>query len=226
MSTIITPPMQTGQSPPIVDIDISKLEIPKDIIPDTSLLDELEINEVFPGLIRGQGTAVLIDVNNLYRRSKAEGFTIDYPKLKSIISSRCDLRCFAVVSAVDVEDPAMHPWIEKLRAAGITPITKPVRRYLDDLTGEWVYKGNMDVELTIEALTLSEGFAHVIIGSCDGDFIPLIKHLREGRFRTISVLGISNYKRKGMNEELIRCADNFYDLRLIEKHISTLGNER
>lgn len=220
-----TTPLRQGESPPATEIDISKLKIPKEIISDTSLLDELEINEAFPGLIRGQGTAVLIDVNNLYRRSKAEGFVIDYTKLKSIIGSRCDLRYFAVVSAVDVENPAMHPWIEKLRAAGIIPITKPVKRYVDDVTDNWVYKGNMDVELTISALTLSEGFAHVIIGTCDGDFIPLIKHLRTGNFRTVSVLGISNNKRKGMNEELIRCADNFYDLLMIEKHVSSVGTE-
>jgi uncharacterized LabA/DUF88 family protein len=120
----------------------------------------------------------------------------------------------------------MHPWIEKLRGAGITPITKPVKRYLDDLTGEWIFKGNMDVELTIAALTLSDGFAHVVIGSCDGDFIPLIKHLRNGNFRTISVLGVSNFLRKGMNEELIRYADNFYDLRIVQKHISAVPGER
>jgi len=226
MPTTNTPPLRQGESPPIVDIDISKLPIPKDIISDTSLIDELEINEAFPGLIRGQATAVLIDVNNLYRRSKAEGFTIDYTRIKNIIGSRCDLRYFAVVSAVDIEDPAMHPWIEKLRGAGITPITKPVKRYLDDLTGDWVFKGNMDVELTIAALTLSDGFAHVIIGSCDGDFIPLIKHLRNGNFRTISVLGVSNFKRKGMNEDLIRYADNFYDLRIVEKHISAGPGDR
>lgn len=210
------------ESPPM--IDISKLDIPKDIIEDTSLMEELEINEVFPGLVRGQPTAVLIDYNNLYRRSRAEGFVIDCPKLKSILANRCDLRYFAVVSAVDIEDPAMRPWIEDLRAANITPITKPVRRYVDDFTNEWVFKGNMDVELTIEALSLSEGFTHVIIGSCDGDFIPLIERLRKGRLRTVSVMGVSNFRRKGMNQDLIRCASNFYDLRLISKYISNGGS--
>ena len=210
-----TPPMG-----PILDIDMSKLPIPKDLERDTGLQDELAINEVFSGLVRGQATAVLIDVNNLYRRSMAEGFSLEYTKIKDIIAARCDLRYFAVVTAIDVGNPAMHPWIDSLRQAGITCITKPVRPYYDEFSNESVYKGNMDVELTIDAMSLSDGFAHVIIGSCDGDFIPLIKRLREGRFRTVSVMGVSNHLRKGMSQDLIKCADNFYDLRLIAKHVS------
>lgn len=209
----------------LIDPGIVAIPGPEEAETDKLVNKELSISEALPGLMRGQGTAILIDSNNLYRRAKSEGFQIDYVKLKNIFASRCDLRHCSIFSAVNPEDHRAQDWISFLTAHGIIPITKPVRRMVDDNDTPY-YKGNMDVDLVIEAMSLSEGFAHVVIGSCDGDFVPLINALRKGRYRTVSVMGISNHLGKGMSEDLAKSGDHFYDLWKIKDYITVESNRR
>lgn len=196
-----------------------------DKIAESLLETELEINDIFSGLIMTEKTAVFIDVNNLYKRSRAEGFVLDYTKVSKLVSSRCLLEHFCVVSAINVDDPSMLAWIEKCKEDGITPITKPVRQYVDDYDGGIKFKGNMDVELTIEIMKLYENYDHIVIGTCDGDFVALVNHLKNNAAKKVSVMGISNYRRKGMSEDLVNSAENFYDLRLIRNSVSKLPSD-
>lgn len=182
----------------------------------------LEINEALPGLVRHEPTALLLDVNNLYKRANDNGFRIDYDRLKSIFEQRCDLRHCAAFSAVDRNNPSAGKWADYMVNKGYTLVVKDLKRYTN-AKGEMVSKGNMDIEITIAALNLSEAFAHVIIGTCDGDFVPLLNELREGNFRKVSVLGITNSNWTGMSDTLIRSADYFYDLTAIKEHIEYTG---
>ena len=70
----------------------------------------------------------------------------------------------------------------------------------------------MDVQLTIHAMKLSESYRHVILGTCDGDFVPLVEELKESGIRKVSVMGISGRHSSGMSRALMDEADNFYDL--------------
>lgn len=178
----------------------------------------LRINEALPGLVRHEPTALLLDINNLYRRSKDNGFSIDYDKLKNVFEQRCDLRYCAAFSAVDRNNPQSTKWVEYMQNKGYSLVIKDLKRYTN-ARGDTVSKGNMDIEITIAALELSAAFAHVIIGTCDGDFVPLVDKLREGNFRKVSVLGITNANWTGMSDTLVRSADHFYDLAAIREHI-------
>jgi uncharacterized LabA/DUF88 family protein len=182
----------------------------------------LAINEALPGLNKHEPTAMLLDINNLYRRADDNGWRIDYNKLKTIFESRCDLRYCGAFSAVDRSNTKSNAWALYMADKGYVTVTKDLKRYVSR-NGENVSKGNMDVEITVAAMDLSEAFAHVIIGSCDGDFLPLVERLRKGHFRRVSVLGITNDGKTGMSETLARAGDNFYDLTEIKEHVSYKG---
>ena len=184
--------------------------------------EQLELNEALPGLALHEPTAILLDVNNLYRRADENGFRIDYLKLRAMFSQRCDLRYAGVCSAVDRTDPKAQQWVSYMRRHGYDTITRDLKRYINR-DGDAVSKGNMDVELTIAAMSLSPGFTHVVIGTCDGDFVPLVEKLREGHLRKVSVLGITNDDNSGMSDALRNAADNFYDMTAIRGYIEYLG---
>lgn len=206
---------ENGGSPP--EIDLSKINIPVDL--STMVGPELTINEALPGLVRGEPTALLLDVNNLFRVARKNDFRIDYVRLKSIFENRCDLRYCSAFSAVDRDDTGAVNWANYLADKGYTLVTKDLKRWYND-TGQLISKGNMDIEIAVAAMSLSPAFSHIVIGTCDGDFIPLIEKLREGSFRKVSVLGLRNKDWSGMSKSLVKSADNFYDLLDIKDYVS------
>lgn len=198
--------------------------IPENLLPNIAEVvrpigTALEINKAFPGLIRHESTALLLDINNLFRRSQDNDFRLDYIKLRALFDQRCDLRYCSAFSAVDRQNPESSRWVSYMQNHGYSVISKDLKRYTN-AKGDLVSKGNMDIEIAIAAMSLSEAFAHVIIGTCDGDFVPLIEKLREGHFRKVSVLGITSPNWTGMSDTLIKAADHFYDMSAIKDHIS------
>lgn len=188
----------------------------------SELTDELVINEALPNLIHTESTALILDINNLYLRAKDNNFRIDYGNLYSIFSSRCNLSHAGAFSAIDRSDSSSLDWVDYMTKKGYHVVTKDLKRYtsVKEEVMTTVVKGNMDVELTIHALTKCNDYNHLILGSCDGDFTKLITTLKENTSKKISVLGISNFNSSGMSESLIREADNFYDLRKLIPFIS------
>lgn len=213
------PPHDTPNTPSVLS------SIPANIGAEVSQLvgEELTLNEALPGLVRGEGTALLLDISSLFYAAKANNFSIDYGKLRNIFRTRCDLRYCGAFSAVDNDDVGSMNWLNFMQKTGYSVTTKDLQRYVTE-DDSIVTKGNMDIEIAIAAMKLSDGFGHVIIGTCDGDFIPLIETLREGNFRKVSVLGMGKSSWAGMNNALIRAADNFYDMSLFKEQITYHGS--
>jgi uncharacterized LabA/DUF88 family protein len=186
--------------------------------------NELTISDMLPGLVRGEATALLLDINNLFKRSRSNNFRIDYARLRSIFANRCDLRYCEAFSAVDPEDPNSSNWVSFMTSQGYTLNTKNIYRYETKGTSteevRTITKGNMDVEIVISAMTLNSAFAHVIVAACDGDFSPLIRELKKDKFRKVSVLGLRDEDGTGMSDRLIKEADNFYDMNKLKDFIS------
>jgi uncharacterized LabA/DUF88 family protein len=208
-------------SPPMVPSNMGDLSKFSDQI-QRVIPEELRISEAFPGLNLHEPTALLLDINNLYKTTQYNGFRIDFGRLKSIFEQRCDLRYCAAFSATDPTTKSAQ-WVSYMENRGYDVITKPVKTFTNG--SKVTVKGNMDIELACEALTLSPAFTHVIIGTCDGDFIPLVKKLQEGHIRHVSVLGTTNEKNTNIDRNLIRQADFFYDLTKIQDIIQWSGRE-
>lgn len=69
-------------------------------------------------------------------------------------------------------------FFQKLESFGYTLMLKPVKTY-NDTEGNPLRKANCDVDMTLLLATEKNSFDRAIVLSGDGDFLPVLKHLRE-----------------------------------------------
>jgi uncharacterized LabA/DUF88 family protein len=100
---------------------------------------------------------------------------------------------------------------------GYTMVTKPTKEFTDAL-GRRKIKGNMDIELTVDAMRLVEHLDHVILFTGDGDFRALVAALQL-RGRRVSVVSTLQTQPPMVADELRRQSDQFIDLADLEDQI-------
>src|SRR5690554_7236023 len=126
---------------------------------------------------------LFIDGANLYATSKAIGIDIDYRRLLAEFKAKAYLLRANYYTALveDQEYSSIRPLIDWLDYNGFTVVTKPAKEFTDS-AGRRKIKGNMDIELTVDALELAPQVDHYVIFSGDGDFRTLVDALqRKGR---------------------------------------------
>jgi uncharacterized LabA/DUF88 family protein len=170
--------------------------------------------------------ALFIDGANLYATSRALGFDIDYRKLLSSFQKRGYLvRAYYYTALVeDQEYSSIRPLIDWLDYNGFKVVTKPAKEFTDS-TGRRKIKGNMDIELTVDALELAEYVDHYVIFSGDGDFRTLVEALQR-RGRKVSIVSTMASQPPMISDDLRRQADNFIDLMSLKGELGREPNER
>ena len=156
--------------------------------------------------------ALFIDGANLYAAAKALGFDIDYKLLRQEFMRRGKLlRAFYYTAMLENDEYSpIRPLVDWLHYNGFTMVTKPAKEYTDSM-GRRKIKGNMDVELAVDAMELAPRIDHAVIFSGDGDFRPLIASLQRQGVR-VSVISTIRSQPPMISDELRRQADNFIDL--------------
>src|SRR5262245_1315819 len=91
-----------------------------------------------------------------------------------------------------------------------TMVTKPTKEFTD-ATGRRKIKGNMDIELAVDAMELSEHLDHVVLFSGDGDFRSLVEALQH-KGKRVSVVSTLVTNPTMVADELRRQAEQFIDL--------------
>lgn len=163
--------------------------------------------------------ALFIDGANLYATSKALGFDIDYRKLLASFQKQGYLlRAYYYTALVeDQEYSSIRPLIDWLDYNGYKVVTKPAKEFTDS-TGRRKIKGNMDIELAIDALDLVAHVDHYVIFSGDGDFRSLVEALqRHGR--KVTVISTMASQPPMISDDLRRQADHFVDLTSLRTEI-------
>ncbi len=170
--------------------------------------------------------ALFIDGANLYATSRSLGFDIDYRKLLSSFQKRGYLvRAYYYTALVeDQEYSSIRPLIDWLDYNGYKVVTKPAKEFTDS-TGRRKIKGNMDIELTVDALELAEHIDHYVIFSGDGDFRTLVEALQR-RGRKVSVVSTMASQPPMISDDLRRQADNFIDLMSLKGELGREPNDR
>jgi uncharacterized LabA/DUF88 family protein len=143
-------------------------------------------------MIGQQRIALFIDGANLYATTKTLGFDIDYKRLLKEFQSRGHLvRAFYYTALVeDQEYSSIRPLIDWLDYNGYRVVTKPTKEFVDS-TGRRKVKGNMDIELAIDALELAPHIDHMYLFSGDGDFRSLAEAMQRRGVRVSVVSTIS-----------------------------------
>jgi uncharacterized LabA/DUF88 family protein len=119
--------------------------------------------------------------------------------------------------AEDQEYSSIRPLVDWLDYNGYTMVTKPTKEFTDSF-GRRKIKGNMDIELTVDAMRLVEHLDHVVLFTGDGDFRALVAALQL-RGRRVSVVSTLQTQPPMVADELRRQADQFVDLAELEPRI-------
>lgn len=161
-----------------------------------------------------------IDGANLHGTARALGFAIDYKRLLSHLRARGQLvriYYYTVVADDDEEYSSIRPLVDWLDYNGFSVVTKRGREHVGD-DGRRRVKGNMDVHLAVDAITLAAQLDHVMLFSGDGDFRALVADLQLRRVR-VSVVSTLRSQPPMVADELRRQADQFIDLADLEEEI-------
>ena len=161
---------------------------------------------------RDERLALFIDGSNLYAAAKALGFDIDYKLLRQEFMRRGKLlRAFYYTALLDNDEYSpIRPLVDWLHYNGFTMVTKPAKEYTDS-QGRRKVKGNMDIELTVDAMELAPHVDHIVLFSGDGDFRPLVEALQRKGVR-VSVVSTIRSQPPMIADELRRQADDFIEL--------------
>jgi len=156
--------------------------------------------------------ALFIDGANLYATAKSLGFDIDYKRLLDEFARRGRLvRAFYYTALIeDQEFSSIRPLIDWLDYNGYAVVTKPAKEFVDSL-GRRKVKGNMDIELAVDAMEMAEHIDHMVLFSGDGDFRSLIEAIQRKGVRVSVVSSITTHPPM-IADELRRQADEFIDL--------------
>src|SRR5205823_3943506 len=145
---------------------------------------------------------VFVDVSNLFYSAKSAGVEVNYCRLLDFAVAGRDLIRACAYTGVDPENPNQRRFIDFLRANGYKVVCKDIHKY----EGGRI-KANLDIEMAVDIMLLSENLDVVVIVSGDGDFVPLVEavQMRGVRCEVIS-FGIST------SNELIEAADLFTEI--------------
>jgi uncharacterized LabA/DUF88 family protein len=175
---------------------------------------------------RSDKIAVFIDGANLYATSRGLGVDIDYKRLLKEFQNRGNLlRAFYYTALIeDQEYSSIRPLLDWLDYNGYTVVTKPVKEFTDS-TGRRKVKGNMDIELAVDAMELANSVDQMYLFSGDGDFRPLVEAVQRRGVRVTVVSTISTQPPM-VADELRRQADVFMDLTELMPRIGRDPGER
>ncbi|HEY7997629.1 MAG TPA: NYN domain-containing protein [Pseudolabrys sp.] len=176
--------------------------------------------------VPGEKIALFIDGANLYATAKSLGFDIDYKKLLKEFQSRGYLlRAFYYTAVIeDQEYSSIRPLIDWLDYNGYSVVTKATKEFVDQ-TGRRKVKGNMDIELAVDAMEIAGSIDHMVLFSGDGDFRSLVEAVQKRGVR-VTVISTVTTQPPMVADELRRQADIFTDIVTLQGKIGRDPAER
>jgi len=166
-------------------------------------------------MTKDEKIALFIDGYNLYATVKALGFDIDYKRLLLEFKSRGYLvRAFYYTAVIeDQEYSSIRPLIDWLDYNGYTVVTKATKEFVDQ-TGRRKIKGNMEIEIAVDAMEIAPHIDQMVLFSGDGNFRSLVEAVQRRGVRVVVVSTMSM-----VADELRRQADQFIDIEDLQSKI-------
>jgi uncharacterized LabA/DUF88 family protein len=124
----------------------------------------------------------------------------------------------------DPEFTSIRPLIDWLDYNGYTVVTKATKEFID-ASGPRKVKGNMDIELAVDAMEVAQHIDQMVLFSGDGDFRSLVEAVQRRGVRVTVVSTISSQPPM-IADELRRQADVFTDLVELKSKIGRDPPER
>ncbi len=163
--------------------------------------------------------ALFIDGANLFYTQRHLGWQIDFSRLMALFMSRYgSVQANYYVPASEPVSEESAAFTRMLTAQGYRITSKPVKKIVNKETGEIVMKGNLDVELVVDAMSRKDQYDTFILFSGDSDFLPLIRALK-GLGKEVVV-----YSTRGLSarELLAEPGISYCDLSLLKEPVGQL----
>ncbi|MBI2545943.1 NYN domain-containing protein [Candidatus Woesearchaeota archaeon] len=150
-----------------------------------------------------QRVGVFVDVQNLYYSAKhMYGTKVNFKEiLKEAVQGRKLIRAVAYAIRADVKDESN--FFEALEKIGFEVKAKDLQIFYGGAK-----KGDWDVGIAMDAIELAPKLDTVVLISGDGDFKPLVQHLKSALGCRVEVIAFGKSASSMLKEE----ADQFLDL--------------
>lgn len=168
---------------------------------------------------------VFIDASNLWQAQKAKGRFFDYSKLTQFIKNKFSgavikvfyYTAYPADGTRNYSLDGKHKFFTFLKKGLGFEVRKKELKQIRVLTdeGEAIEeKGNMDVEITIDAMYHVNKYNIAVLFTGDSDFLSLVTHLRS-QGKKVYIFS----SRNNISEELRTGADGYFDVLKIEENI-------
>jgi uncharacterized LabA/DUF88 family protein len=170
--------------------------------------------------------ALFIDGANLHSTAKTLGFDIDYKRvLKEFEGRGTLLRAFYYTAIIEDQlYSSIRPLTDWLNYNGYTVVTKAAKEFMD-AGGHRKVKGNMDVELAVDAMEVAGQIDEMFLFSGDGDLRSLVEAVQRRGVR-VTVISTIACQPPMIADELRRQADVFTDLIDLRSRLDRDPSER
>jgi len=128
--------------------------------------------------------AVFIDAANIFYSQRTLGWRISYERLKEYFERQCVISDMFVYTATDETRPEQERFVSMLERSGFVVRTKPVKK-IRISHGVYQWKGDFDVELTMDMLDTLSSYDTAVLMSGDSDFAPVIDRVKTHGKRVI-----------------------------------------
>lgn len=158
-----------------------------------------------PEIYGEQRAGVFVDVQNMYYsarniyKAKVNFKTI----LNEAVRNRNLIRAIAYVIKADVKDEIN--FFEALKNLGFEVKAKDLQVFYGGAK-----KGDWDIGIAMDTIELAAKLDVIVIVSGDGDFVPLVQHLKHSLGCYVEVMAFG----KSSSQKLIEEADNFINMDL------------
>lgn len=153
--------------------------------------------------------AIFIDGSNLFYAALELGIEIDYLKLLCYLTDGSPLLRCLFYTGVDPTNEKQQGFLHWMRRHGYRVISKDIIQLPDGSK-----KGNLDVEIAVDMVTLAEYYDTAILVSGDGDLAYAVNAVSY-RGARVEVLGL----RSMTSEILLNVADSYIDLDAIKEDV-------
>jgi uncharacterized LabA/DUF88 family protein len=155
---------------------------------------------------------IFIDGAHLYGASRNLGFDVDYKNLLGFFRRQARLVRASYYTALLENDEysPLRPLVDWLGYNGYAVVTKPAREFTD-AGGRRRVRGNIEIEMAVDVLTLAPRLDHAVILTGDGDLRRMVEAVQHQGVR-VTVLSTIRSQPAMVSDDLRRQADQFMDL--------------
>lgn len=132
--------------------------------------------------MKKQTTYAFIDSQNLHLGIKSQGWEIDYQKLYIYLKDKYKVSQTYIYIGFIKENQSLYNFLTKCGYKLVFKNTKQFGKSRDQI------KGNIDVDLTVDAIRRSKEYTQALFISADGDFCALYDYLTKEVKKNIIVL--------------------------------------